>query len=340
MITQEKSIKHGSTTKWQLENKREFSIKKLFLSWEMMLVGLLIGIMIMNAHLSPHFLNVRTIIEATRVFLDGAFLVFPMVLIIILGGIDISVGSTVALTSVIMGVTFDMGVPMPVAILIALLVGVLCGFINGVLIVKFKELSPVIVTLGTMITFRGIAYVILENQSVGGFPNWFSHLGWGNVMGIPVMLIAFMITAIAFSLLLHRTNYGRHVYATGKNEIASRFSGVNTDRVKIIAFVLAGLMAAIAGLFLTSRMGSTRPNIASNYELEAIAMVALGGVSTAGGKGKMFGPIICVFIIGYLQFGLGVVNVSSQTLMIIIGLLLIVSVSIPKVGELLRKKRK
>lgn len=294
----------------------------------------------MNATLSPHLFNINAIIEATRVFLDGSFLVFPMVLIIILGGIDISVGSTVALTSVVMGVAHDLGVPMSLAIVIALVTGALCGFINGFLITKFKELSPVIVTLGTMITFRGIAYMILENQSVGGFPSWFSYLGWGNILGVPVMLVVFAIVATAFSLLLHRTNFGRQIYATGKNETASRFSGVNTDRVKIIAFVLAGLMAAVTALFLTSRMGSTRPNIAANYELEAIAMVALGGVSTASGKGKMFGPIICVFIIGYLQFGLGVINISSQTLMILIGLLLMTSVSVPKIGKILKKKNK
>ena len=340
MSIQQNSIKQDQSTRWKLENKREISVKKVLISWEMLLIALLIGIMIMNANLSPHFLSFNTIIEATRVFLDGAFLVFPMVLIIILGGIDISVGSTVALTSVVMGVSFDMGVPMPLAIIIALILGAFCGFINGFLITKFKELSPVIVTLGTMIAFRGIAYMILENQSVGGFPSWFNSLGWGDVLGVPIMLFAFIITAIAFSLLLHRTNYGRQVYATGKNETASRFSGVNTERVKIIAFVLAGLMAAVTALFLTSRMGSTRPNIASNYELEAIAMVALGGVSTAGGKGKMFGPIICVFIIGFLQFGLGVVNVSSQTLMIIIGLLLITSVSVPKIGEMMTNKKK
>ena len=338
MIVQEKSIKQDHSTKWKLESKRELSLRKILLSWEIMLIVLLIGIMIMNASLSPHFLNFSTIIEATRVFLDGAFLVFPMVFIIILGGIDISVGSTVALASVLMGVSFDMGLPMSLAIVIALVTGALCGFINGFLVTKFKELSPVIITLGTMITFRGIAYMILENQSIGGFPSWFGALGWGNVLGIPIMLVAFAISASVFSLLLHRTNYGRQVYAIGKNETASRFSGVNTDRVKIIAFALAGLMAAVTAVFLTSRMGSTRPNIASNYELEAIAMVALGGVSTAGGKGAMFGPIICVFIIGYLQFGLGIVNVSSQTLMIVIGLLLIISVSVPKIGEIFKKK--
>ena len=323
--------KTNHVSKWQLENKKTVSLKIFFLKWEWLLVLILFSVFVLNASLSAHFLNGNTMITATRVFLDQAFIVFPMVFVILLGDIDISVGSTVALSSVVMGVSFRAGVPMVLAMVICLLVGTFCGFINGLLITKFKELSAVIVTLGTMITYRGIAYMILENQAVGGFPMWYTFLGWGAVGPVPFILIAFITFAIIFCLLLHKTNFGRQIYAMGKNSTASYFSGINVDRNKIIVFTLAGFMAAVTALFLTSRMGSTRPNIAANYELNVIAMVALGGVSTLGGKGKMFGPIIAVFIIGYLQFGLGLINISSETLMIIIGGLLVLSVSATKI---------
>ena len=333
-----KTLPQKHLTKWNLQSKKEFNWKNIVLTWEFLLLGILVGVMVLNSFLSPHFLNINTVIDSTRVFLDKSFIVFPMVLIILLGDIDISVGSIVALSSVIMGSLFAWGVPMPLAIIACLLVGSLCGFINGVLITKYKELSAVIVTLGTMIAFRGLAYMILENQSVGNFPAWFGFLGWDYIGGIPFILAVFIAFAILYYLLLHKTTFGRQIYAMGKNATASRFSGVEVDRIKVIVFTLAGLMAAVTALFLTSRMGSTRPNIASNYELQVIAIVALGGVRTSGGKGRMLGPMISVFIIGYLQFGMGLINVSSQTLMIIIGALLIVSVSVTRLD--LGKKKK
>ncbi|MFA9558878.1 ABC transporter permease [Evansella sp. AB-rgal1] len=316
-----------------LENKQAFSLKRFFFQWEWMLVLVFLLVMIINTNLSPYFLNAAGLRDATMVFLDKAFIVFPMVMIMILRDIDISVGSTVALSSVIMATLYNsLGIPMEAAIVICLLVGALCGFVNGILIVKFKELSAVIVTLGTMILYRGIAYVILENQASGNFPDWFSFFGWGKVAGVPFILVAFLVLALVFTLLLHKTTFGRQVYAMGNNTTASRFSGVQVNKIKVLVFTLAGLMAAVTAIFLASRMGSTRPNVATMYELDVIAMVALGGISTAGGKGKMIGAIIAVFIIGYLQYGLGLINIPSQMMLVIVGLLLLISVSIPKVN--------
>ncbi|KGR75703.1 branched-chain amino acid ABC transporter permease [Ureibacillus sinduriensis BLB-1 = JCM 15800] len=316
-----------------MTNKQEFSLKKFFLQWEWLLILVFLLVLAINTHLSPYFLNGAGLRDATMIFLDKAFIVFPMVMIMILRDIDISVGSTVALSSVVMATLYNnLGVPMEAAIIICLLVGALCGLINGLLIIKFKELSAVIVTLGTMILYRGLAYVILEDQASGNFPEWFSFFGWGHVAGIPFILLVFVLFAIGFTLLLHKTTFGRQIFAMGNNPTASRFSGVQVDKIKIIVFVLAGLMAAITAIFLASRMGSTRPNIATNYELDVIAMVALGGISTAGGKGRMLGAIIAIFIIGYLQYGLGLINIASQTMLVIIGILLIVSVVIPKLN--------
>lgn len=316
--------------KEQKDKGTNFDYKNFFLRWEWILVLLFIIVNIVNASLSPRYLDPAGLISATRIFLDRAFIVLPMVFVILLGNIDISVASIVALSSVIMGVTYNLGVPMPVAMVICLMVGTLCGFLNGFLIVKFKELSAVIVTLSTMIIYRGIAFIILGDLASGGFPEWYSFLGWGSIAGAPFMLIAFVIFAIIFALVLHKTTFGRRVYAMGNNIVASRFSGVQVDKIKMIVFSLSGLMAAVTALFLTSRMGSTRPNVAIGYELDVIAMVVLGGVSTTGGKGNMVGVMLSIFLVGYLRYGLGLQNVPAQAQLIIIGMLLIFAVMASK----------
>lgn len=320
--------------------KREFSLKSFFLQWEWMLVLLFILINIINANLSPYYLEFGSLRDATMTFLDKSFIVLPMVLVMILGEIDISVASIVALSSVIMADLYNMGVPMELSILICLAVGTLCGYLNGLFIVKFKELSSVIVTLGTMIIYRGIAYIILEDQAAGKFPEWYSFLGWGYIGGIPFILTVFIVFAVVFSLLLHKTIFGRRIYAMGNNLTASRFSGVQVDKIKVIVFTLTGLMSAITALFLTSRMGSTRPNVAMGYELDVIAMVVLGGISTTGGKGRMIGAILAIFLIGFLRNGLGLINMPAQILLIIIGLLLIFAVMVPNFKSYLQKFRK
>lgn len=323
-----------------IQDKKPFSYRTFFFQWEWMLIVIFIAVNVMNANLSPYYMNLDSLRDATMGFLDKAFIVLPMVLIMILGEIDISVASTVALSSVIMADLYSKGVPMGLAMVICLLVGTVCGLINGLLIVKFKELSSVIITLATMIIYRGIAYMLLEDQAKGQFPDWFSFFGWEYVAGIPFILIVFAVFAVIYILLLHKTTFGRRIYAMGNNLTASRFSGIQVDKIKVIVFALAGLMAAVTAIFLTSRMGSTRPNVATGYELDVIAMVVLGGISTAGGKGKMVGAIIAVFLIGLLSYGLGLVNVPAQVLMIIIGLLLIFAVALPKLKMNKKKLRK
>jgi rhamnose transport system permease protein len=249
-----------------------------------------------------------------------------MMLVIILGNIDISVGSIVAFTSVMMAVIFNAGVPMPAAILFALIIGTLCGGVNGLFLIKFKELPAMIITLVTMTIYRGVAYVILEDRASGGFPSWFSFFAWGYVGPFPFILLVFIVAVIVFGLLLHKTGFGRNIYGMGSNFLACKYSGVETSRVILIVALLTGLMSAICAIFLTSRMGSTRPNVAQGYELDVIAMVVLGGVSTSGGTGRIAGPLLAVFIIGFLNYGLGLINISAQIILIILGLLLVLSV--------------
>lgn len=326
--------------------EQKFSWKKTLLQWEVLLFIIFIGVNIMNACISPYYLSASGLLTATSSFLEKAFIALPMAYVLVLGEIDISVGATVALSSVVMGVCYaNLGVPMWLAVIICLLVGTVCGLVNGLILTKFPELAPMIVTLGTQILYRGIAVMILEDQAATGLNNekWFSDLYWGSIFNIPYMLIIFVICAIIFGVVLHKTTFGRQLYAIGSNDLASKYAGINVQRVRLIVYTLAGLFAAVTALFLTARMGSTRPNIGEGYELDAISMVVLGGFSTSGGKGRFVGAIIAIFIVGFLRYGLGLINVPSQVMLIIIGALLIGAVMIPKLdfsGIIKRFKKK
>ncbi|HPV59138.1 MAG TPA: ABC transporter permease, partial [Rectinema sp.] len=168
--------------------------------WEVFLFVLFLAVNVVNSFLSPYYLSLDTFLSTPMNFLDKAFLVLPMTMIIILGNIDVSVGSIVALSSVLMAVSYNAGVPMPLAMVLALLVSTICGFINGFLQIKFRELSATIITLSTMTVYRGIAYVILEDRSAGKFPSWFSFLAWGYIGKVPFIFIVFIIAAIIFSI--------------------------------------------------------------------------------------------------------------------------------------------
>ncbi|MDR1128547.1 MAG: ABC transporter permease [Treponema sp.] len=306
--------------------EKPWNWKRFFFQWEWLLVAIFILIHVINSFLSPWYLSANTFFSAPMNFLDKAFIVLPMMLVIILGQIDISVASIVAFSSVMMAVIYNAGVPMPLAMLCALVIGTLCGGINGALLAHFKELPAMIVTLSTMTIYRGASYVILEDQASGGFPPWFSFFAWGYVGPFPFILIVFVIAAVIFGLLLHKTTFGRSVRGMGSNLLACRYSGIKTDRILVTVFLITGFMSAVCAIFLASRMGSTRPNVAMGYELDVIAMVVLGGVSTSGGTGRIAGPLLAVFIIGFLNYGLGLINVSAQVILIILGLLLVLSV--------------
>ncbi|MFP3043483.1 ABC transporter permease [Treponema primitia] len=306
--------------------EKPWNWKKFLFQWEWLLVVIFVVIHIINSFISPYYLNVDTFLSGPMIFLDKAFIVLPMMLVIILGNIDISVGSIVAFASVMMAVLFNAGLPMPLAMVAALIIGTVCGAINSLLLIKFKELPAMIVTLATMTIYRGIAYVILEDRASGGFPSWFSFFAWGYIGPFPFILLVFIVAALVFGILLHKTALGRNIYGMGNNLTACKYSGVKTDRVLLIVGLLTGLMSAVCAIFLTSRMGSTRPNVALGYELDVIAMVVLGGISTSGGSGRIAGPLLAVFIIGFLNYGLGLINVSAQVILVILGLLLVFSV--------------
>lgn len=308
--------------------------KQTLLKWESILVIIFILVNIMNISISPKYLSLTGLFTATSSFLEKAFIVLPMAYILLLGEIDISVGSTVALSAVCMAMAYNAGVPMGAALVICLLVGTVCGLLNGIILTRFQELPPMIVTLATQIIFRGIAEVCLGDQAAGGLTKvtWFSNLYWGYIGPIPYMFLVFAVLAVVMGLLLHKTIFGRRIYAIGSNPVAAQYAGISVQKIRCIVYTMTGTFSAITAIFLASRMGSTRSNIAEGYELEAISMVVLGGISTAGGKGNFPGAIISIFIIGFLRYGLGLINISSQVMLVIIGALLILAVMLPNLN--------
>ena len=313
-----------------MSKKESFNFNTLF-RWEGLLVILIIGTSIVNGRLSTHFWSYAGIMDALAVFLEKGFLVLSMVFVLIIGDIDISVASITALSSVVMALFFKAGLPMELAIFVALAVGAGCGFFNGLLISRIPNLSAIIVTLAGSSLYRGIAYILLGDQAVGGFPSWYSYLAWGYIgkTNIPFIMVAFLLSAILYGFILHRSTFGRKVYSIGNNLTAARFSGVPVAKIKQIIFTLNGLMAGVAAVFLTSKLGSSRPNIATGYELEVIAIAVLGGVSPSGGRGGIVGACLALILMRLLRYGMGLKNIPGQVMMVIIGIVLVCVVMIP-----------
>ena len=299
-------------------------------SWESLLLVVFLLIFIANSFASPYFLNVWNLSDATFNFTEKAMIAFAMAMLIVAGEIDLSVASIIALASTAMGLVMSAGYGVPVIVVTGIITGVICGAINGVLVAGMN-LPSIVVTIGTMSLFRGVSFIILGDQAFTGYPKEFAFFGQGYVFWvISFELFLFALTAIIFYVLLHRTNFGRAVYAIGNNPTGALFSGVRVARVRFILFLLTGLMSGIAAVCLTSRLGSTRPSIATGMELEIITMVVLGGVNILGGSGKILGVVLAAFIMGLVTFGIGLLNVPGIVMSIFLGLLLITTIAVPK----------
>jgi rhamnose transport system permease protein len=264
---------------------------------------------------------------------------FAMALLIVSGEIDLSVAAIIALASTAMGAAAQAGIGTPGLVAIGIGVGVGCGVVNGILVAGLR-LPSIVVTIGTMSLFRGIAYIVLGDKAYGGYPASFAYFGQGYVFWVfSFEFVLFAVLAIVFAGLLHATNFGRRVYAIGNNEFAARFSGIRVERIKFALFLLTGLMSGIAAVCLTSRLGSTRPSIAQGWELEIVTMVVLGGVSILGGAGTIGGVVIAAFVMGLVTFGLGLLNVPGIVMSIFIGLLLIVTITLPVIIRQFRHRK-
>lgn len=302
-------------------------------SWETLLLAVALAIFIVNSFTSPYFLNAWNLSDMTFNFTEKAMIAFAMALLIIAGEIDLSVASIIALCSTAMGAAVQMGVGTPGLVVIGLVVGVLCGAFNGVLVTRMG-LPSIVVTIGTMSLFRGISYIVLGDQAYRGYPSDFAFFGQGYVFWvISFEFVLFALLAVIYYVVLHRTNFGRAVYAIGNNPIGAEFSGIRVARIKFILFVLSGLMSGIAAICLTSRLASTRPSIAVGWELEIVTMVVLGGVSILGGSGSIPGVVIAAFVMGLVTFGLGLLNVPGIVMSIVIGALLIGVIALPRLWD-------
>ena len=299
-------------------------------SWEAILLAVAVLVFVANAFASPYFLNAWTLSDATFNFTEKAVIAFAMAMLIIAGEIDLSVASIIALASTAMGLALPAGFATPVLVLVGLVTGLACGAFNGGLVAGLG-LPSIVVTIGTMSLFRGISYIVLGDQAFTGYPDSFAFFGQGYVGWVVSFELAlFGVAAVVFHILLHRTSFGRTVFAIGNNPTAALFSGIRVARVRFTLFLLTGLMSGIAAVCLTSRLGSTRPSIATGMELDVVTMVVLGGVSILGGSGSIPGVVIAAVIMGMVTFGFGLLNVPGIVMSIFLGLLLIGVIALPR----------
>ncbi|MES9737036.1 ribose ABC transporter permease [Peribacillus frigoritolerans] len=277
--------------------------------------------------LNPSFMEPNNILNLLRQTSINALIAFGMTFIILTGGIDLSVGSILALSSALMAGMMVSGLDPILAILVGILLGAIMGVINGILVSKGK-MAPFIVTLATMTIFRGLTLVYTDGKPITGIGDsvMFQMLGRGYFLGVPVPAVVMIIAFLILWFLLHKTSFGRKTYAIGGNERASRISGIKVDRVKVAIYGLAGTMAAIAGAILTSRLNSAQPTAGQSYEMDAIAAVVLGGTSLSGGKGRLFGTLVGVLIIGTLNNGMNLLGVSSFYQQVVKGAVILIAV--------------
>ncbi len=323
-----------------MKSTKKMPIWRILMQWEVILFFMLVTVIVVNSKLSPYFLDLNNILRTTFNFMEKAIIVLPMMFIIICGDIDISVAGIIALSSCFMGLASQyLGVGTPALIFIGLLTGLSVGALNGLIITKIG-VPAIAVTLAGLFLFRGIAYVILGDMAVTTYPKSFAYLGQGYIGNtrIPFELVLFIILAIIFGIVLHKTTYGRKLFAIGNNSTAARFFGINVNRIRFFNFALIGLFSGLASVLLTSRIGSTRPNIATGWELEIITITVLGGVYIFGGAGNILGVVISIFMVGLARFGMGLVNVPGVVMNIAMGFLLIIAILLPSSLRQLQSK--
>ncbi|WES64051.1 ABC transporter permease [Microbacter sp. GSS18] len=314
--------------------------RRVIVNREAAIIGLLALVIVVATVVVPNFDSPLTLTYLIREIAPILLIALPMTLIIITEEIDLSVASTLGLSSVVTGLGVQAGWPLPVAALLAILVGTVAGAINGAL-VTFVGLPSLAVTIGTLALFRGVAVGLLGTTAISDFPEFWTDLARANIPGtpVPVIIIPFLVLALVFSVLLHFTPFGRTLYAIGLNKEAAAFSGIDVGMTKFWLFVMSGSVAGFAGVYFTLLYSNARGDNAIGMELQIIAAVLLGGVSIFGGRGAMHGVIAGVFLIGTLASALRLAGVTSDIINIITGILLILSVVSASFLAWMRTKR-
>lgn len=293
-------------------------------------IGLILLVIIISA-LNSAFLEPSNLFNLLRQVSINGLIAFGMTFVILTGGIDLSVGSTLALSSAMVAILMVSGLDSIIALLLGCIFGAVLGAVNGLLITLGK-MAPFIATLATMTVFRGLTLVITDGNPITNLNGSYAFqlFGRGYFLGIPVPAVTMFVTFIILYILLHKTVFGRQTYAMGGNEKAAFISGIKVNKLKIMIYSLAGLMSAMAGAILTSRLNSAQPTAGMSYELDAIAAVVLGGTSLTGGKGRILGTLIGVLIIGVLNNGLNLLGVSSFYQQVVKGVVIIIAVLIDR----------
>ncbi|EJR83911.1 MULTISPECIES: ABC transporter permease [Bacillus cereus group] len=315
--------------------------------WEGVLIVLLLVEFILFSLINSDFLNISNLLFSTNDFLFIAIAAIPMTFVIVTGGIDVSIGSIMGLTSILIGVLWMNGIPILFAVIIALIISCLAGALNG-LIIKMTDVEPLVVTLGTMFLYGGIALVISGGagasgyEGISGLPDTFVQLANGSFIGIPNLLWLLIVLTVLCTVLFHRTIYGRHVKLTGANEKTAKYTGIKTKKVVIIAYILSGLGGGLGGAFLTAYFGSARADMGSETILPIITAVVLGGTLITGGKGSIIGTLLASIFIGLMQYGLQMTGLTNEQSNVVIGIILILSVIMRhfKLHQFLAEKRK
>ena len=311
-------------------------------SWEGLLVALLLVTMVVGQGLSSEFLTADSFTTGSLDFSEVALMALPLTLVIVAAEIDLSVASMLALSSALMASLWNSGLPLELIMPLCIAVGALCGAFNGVL-VAYLGLPSLAVTIGTFALFRGLAFVVIGDESVTDFPTTWTDRAFGNLAGtlVPNTMVLFAILAVAFGVLLHFTPFGRSVYATGANEEAARFAGLPVRRIKLILFVLSGMVAALAGIVISLRNSTAAANVGQGFELTAVTAVLLGGVSIFGGRGTIAGVILALLLLGGIQKALLLSeSISSYWIQIVTGTLLVGAVLGPNLARRIREARR
>lgn len=324
--------------------------RDVLLSWEVILVLLLVLTVVVNTLVSPYFLDVFNLADATFNFSEKAIIALAMALLILVRQIDLSVAAIVALSAMGIGYAAEAGYGPLTLFAVGIAIGIGCGVFNGVL-VTVAGLPSIVVTIGTMSLFRGLTQVILGDQAKTKYPSAFLDLGqsyfikmketgipWLFVPPVPLSFIIFLLLALIFGVVLHKTAAGRKLFAIGSNPVAARFSGIPVDRLTFLLFVVSGALSGLAGALLTARLGSMRSNIGIGWELDIVTMVILGGVSIAGGVGSILGVVLAVLVLGLVTFGMSLNNIPGQVVSVYIGALLIAVIAIPRIVDLIRPR--
>jgi rhamnose transport system permease protein len=307
------------------------------IGWELILAILLVLAIAGGRILSSDFLTTANWTNLLANFVEIAFLALPLTLIVITKEIDLSVASVLGLASSLLGFLWQAGWPMPLVLLVCLLTGALAGLLNGFLIVQFR-LPSLAVTIGTLTLFRGFSFVLLGDRAIADFPPEYCNIGFGTVGFLPIPFLLFLALAIATAIVVHATPFGRTLFAIGGNQTAAHFSGVRTQRTKLILFAVSGVVSALAGIVFTFRFMSSRADNGTGFELSALAAVFLGGVSVVGGKGTVFGTFLSLLLIAVINNALTLVDVSNEILTIVTGSLLISSIVLPNLLSQVRER--